>query len=329
MAREAARPYSNPLESGEFGWRPVPRFRFLRELVRKKIAMLAICFIVVFYIVGIFAPWVSTDDPNHQRLTIEDRLAAPSGEHFFGTDAAGRDLFSRVVYSARTTLLFTLAVIVTGSLLLGLFLGLVAGYRGGQVDAGIMRVGETLSGVPTLLLLLAISAAFRTRLNDVSFWLKDNTFLGDDARAIVPFLIIVLAALPFAWIGSARIVRSQVLAIREQEYILAAETIGVSTFRLLVRHVFPGVLPIFLVGLSGAMAGIAGTEIALSYLGLGVDPSTPSFGTLLQNAGGVRTFQEYPHLLLVSGIPFILFIFAWNLLGDALVDIVEPRTYRR
>ena len=320
---------ATPLETGDFAWRPTPRFRFLRELVHKKIAMIAIFFLALFYLAGIFAPWVSTDDPNYQRLTIEDRLAAPSGDHWFGTDGAGRDLFSRVVYSARTTLLFTLVVILTGSLFLGLGLGLLAGYRGGWIDAGIMRVGEVLSGVPTLLLMLAISAAFRTRLNDVAFWLQENTFLGDDARAIVPFLIIVGAALPFAWIGSARIVRSQVFAIREQEYVLAAETIGVSTTRLLLRHVFPGVLPIFLVGVSAGMAGIAGSEIALSYLGLGVDPSTPSFGTLLQNAGGVRTFQEFPHMLLVSGVPLILFFFSWNLLGDALVDIVEPRTYRR
>ncbi len=291
--------------------------------------MLAIAFLAIFYLAGIFAPWIAQDDPNFQRLTLEDRLASPSGDHWFGKDAAGRDLFAQVVYSARTTLIFTLAVIVTGSLLLGLTFGLLAGYRGGWVDSAIMRVGETLSGIPTLLLMLAIAAAFRTRLNDVAFWLKENTFLAEDARAIVPFAIIVLAALPFAWIGSARIVRSQVFAIREQEYILAAETIGASTTRLLARHVFPGVLPVFLVGLSATMAGVAGTEVALSYLGLGVDPSTPSFGTLLSNASSVRTFQEFPHLLLVAGIPYLLFIFAWNLLGDALVDIVEPRTYRR
>ena len=318
-----------PAASEDLSDRPASRFRILRELSRKKIAMLAIVFLAAFYVAGISAPWVAQDDPNLQRLTLEDRLASPSADHWFGKDAAGRDLFAQVVYSTRTTLLFTLAVLLTGSLFLGLSLGLLAGYRGGWVDTAIMRVGETLSGVPPLLLMLAISAAFRTRLNDVSFWLKDNTFLGDDARAIVPFLIIVIAALPFAWISSARIVRSQVFAIREQEYILAAETIGASTTRLLARHVFPGVLPVFLVGLSAGMAGIAGTEVALSYLGLGVDPSTPSFGTLLRNASSVRTFQEFPHLLLVAGIPYLLFIYAWNLLGDALVDVVEPRTYRR
>ena len=320
---------ARPFETDELGWRPAPRFRFLRELVGKRVAMLAILFLAAFYLAGIFAPWVSTHDPNRQQLTVEDRLATPSSEHWFGTDRAGRDLFSQVVYSARTTLLFTLVVMLTGSGFLGLGLGLLAGYRGGWVDAAIMRVGEVLSGIPSLFLMLAISAAFRTRINDVSFWLKDNTILGDDARPIVFFLVIVLAVLPFAWFSSARIVRSQVLAIREMDYVLAAETIGVSTARLLVRHIFPGVLPVFLVGLSAGMAGIAGSEVALSFLGLGVDPSTPSFGTLLQNASGVRTFQEYPHLLLVSGIPFVAFVFAWNLLGDAFVDIVEPRTYRR
>ncbi len=317
------------LEVGEVGWRPAPRYRVLRELLRKRIAMTAVVLITIFYLAGIFSPWVSTHDPNQQELTVEARYAGPSADHWFGTDRAGRDLFSRIVYSARTTLLFTLVVILTGSVLLGLSLGLLAGYRGGWVDALVMRVGEVLSGIPTLLLIIAISAAFRTRISDLVFTLKEDSFLGDDARAIVPFLIIVLAALPFAWFGSARIVRSQVLAIREQEFVLAAETIGVSTPRLLARHIFPGVLPIFLVGLSASMAGIAFLEVALSYLGLGVDPGTQSFGTLIFEAGAVRTFQQFPHVLMFSGVPLILFFFSWNLLGDALVDIVEPRTYRR
>jgi len=318
-----------PLEVEEVALRPAPRFRILRELVRKKIAMVAIVVIVVFYLAGIFSPWVSTHDPNQQQLTVEARFSGPSADHWLGTDRAGRDLYSRIVYAARTTLLFTLVVIVTGSFLIGLTLGLLAGYRGGWIDTLVMRVGEVLSGIPTLFLIIAISAAFRTRITDFVFTLKEDTFLGDDARAIVPFLIIVLASLPFAWFGSARIVRSQVLAIREQEYVLAAETIGVSTARLLARHIFPGVLPIFLVGLSASMAGIAFVEVALSYLGLGVDPATQSFGTLIFESGAVRTFQQFPHVLLFSGAPLILFFFSWNLLGDALVDIVEPRTYRR
>ncbi len=317
------------LDQDTLGYYPEPRFRVLRELLHKRIAVVAIVFLAIFYVSALFAPLIATHDPNQQQLSVEARLQTPSGEHWLGTDRAGRDLFSRVVYAARTTTLFTLVVLLLGGGLVGVGLGLLAGYKGGVIDNSIMRAGEVLAGIPTLFLMLAIAAAFRSRLNDAAFWLQENTFLGDDARSIVFFLIIVGAAVPFAWVGSARIVRSQVLAIREQEYITAAEAIGVPTFRLLVRHVFPGVLPVFLVGLSAGMAGIAGTEVALSYLGLGVDPGTPSFGILIQTAGGVRTFEDFPHLLLVGAIPLILFFFAWNLLGDALVDVVEPRTYRR
>ncbi len=306
-----------------------PRWRTLRVLARKRIAVIAIVVLLVFYVAGFSAPLVAPHDPNRQELTVEARLSAPSGEHWLGTDRLGRDLLARVIYSARTTVLFTLAVVITGGLFLGLGLGLLSGYRGGWVDALIMRVGELLAGVPTLFLMLMISAAFRPRINELAFWLKDNSFLGDDARPLVYFLIIVGVAVPFAWVAPGRIVRSQVLAIREQEYVLAAEAMGVSTTRLLFRHILPGVMPVYLVGLSAAMAGIAGAELALSWLGLGVDPTTPSFGILIFEAGGVRTFQEFPHLLLVSAVPIIVFIFAWNLLGDALVDLVEPRTYRR
>lgn len=309
--------------------RRAPRWRALRGLTRKKVAMIAIAYLIVFYGAGFFAPVVATHDPNRQELTVETVRQGPSGDHLFGTDALGRDLFSRVVYAARTTILFTIVVLLTGGVFLGLGLGLLAGYRGGWVDTFIMRVGEVLAGLPTLLLMLAIAAAFRTRINDIAFWLEDNTFLGDDARTLVKFLIVVGAAVPFAWIGSSRIVRSQVLAIREQEYVLAAEAMGASTWRILVRHLLPGVLPIFMVGLSAGMAAIAGVEVALSWLGLGIDPPGSSFGSLISEAGGVRTFQTFPHLLIASATPVVLFFFAWNLLGDTLVDLVEPRTRQR
>ena len=305
------------------------RWRTLRLLASKKIAVICIAVLLVFYGAAILAPWVSPADPNRQELTVEAVRKGPSGDHWLGTDQLGRDLLSRVIYAARTTVLFTLAVVITGGLILGLGLGLLAGYRGGWVDNLIMRLGEILEGVPVFFLIIIIRAAYRERTNDLSFWLKDNSFLGADAPPLVAFVIITGVAVPFAWIGLARIVRSQVLAIREQEFVLAAETLGLSTGRILFRHVLPGVMPIYLVGLSASMAGFAGIEVGLSWLDLGVDPSTPSFGVMINEAGGVRAFQAFPHLLLVAAIPLILFFFAWNLLGDALVDIVEPRTYRR
>ena len=308
-----------------------PRRRSIfRELTRKKIAAIALVVLVIFYVAGFFAPLIAPYDPNYFVLGETPAREGPSWDHWLGTDRLGRDQLSRVIYSARTTVLFTLVVILTGGLFLGLGLGLLAGYRGGWVDTAIMRVGEIVAGLPTLVLMLAITAAFRPRINTLSFWLEDHTFLGDDAGTLVQFLIIVGAVIPFAWVGSSRLVRSQVLAIRESDYILAAESIGASTSRILFRHIFPGILPVFIVGLSAGMAGIAGAEVALSWLGLGIDPPGASFGSMIRDAGASpQTFKMTPHLLLGAALPVVLFLYAWNLMGDALVDLVEPRNRQR
>lgn len=305
------------------------RFRTIRDILRRKVAVLAISYLLIFYTCGLFAPLIAPYGLNEQNLTVEARLQSPSSDHIFGTDRLGRDMFTRVLYSARTTIIFTIVITLTGGLFLGLGLGLLAGYRGGWVDTTIMRVGEILSGMPTLLLMLAITAAFRARINSWSFWLEDNTFLGEDSKTLVKFGIISLATVPFAWLGSSRIVRSQVLAIREQSYITAAESLGASMPRILFRHVLPGVMPLFLVGLSSGMAGIAGAEVALSYLGLGIDDPAASFGNLIGDVNGTRLFNDYPYLLIVGAGPVVLFFFAWNLLGDALVDVFDRRQNAR
>ncbi|MBI2766411.1 MAG: ABC transporter permease [Chloroflexi bacterium] len=306
------------------------RFATVRALARKKLAMFALTYLLVFYAAGIFAPLVAPYDPNDQHLTTADRNQAPSSAHWLGTDPFGRDMLSRVFYAARTTILFTVAVVATGGIFLGLGLGLLAGYRGGWVDTAIMRIGEILGGLPTLLLVLAISASFRGRISDAAYSLSQNTALSlADATTLVKFSIIVGATVPFSWIGSSRIVRSQALAIRESSFVTAAEAMGASTWRIVTRHILPGVMPLFLVGLSGAMASIAGAEVALSFLGLGIDPPTASFGNMISDGAGIRAFQNSPHLLISASVPVILFFYSWNLLGDALVDILEPRLTTR
>ncbi|MGE0600285.1 MAG: ABC transporter permease [Dehalococcoidia bacterium] len=301
------------------------RFRTMRELLRKKLAVLAMIYLAIFYFCGLAAPLIAPYGLNEQELTVEARRQPPSSEHIFGTDQLGRDLFTRVLYSARTTIIFTVIIFLTGGVFLGLGLGLLSGYKGGWVDTLIMRVGEVLSGMPTLLLMLAITASFRGRINTWSFWLEDHTFLDQDAKTFVKFGIIALATVPFAWLGSTRIVRSQVLAIREQAYITAAEAMGAGTPRILFRHVLPGVMPLFLVGLSSGMAGIAGAEVALSFLGLGIDEPAASFGSLIASVSGSRNLNDYPHMLIAGAGPVILFFFSWNLLGDALVDVFDRR----
>lgn len=305
------------------------RWRSVRTFLRKKLAVVALTYLIIFYAAGIFAPVVAPYDPRAQEVTIDARGAGPSSDHLLGQDLLGRDLLSRILFAARTTILFTLAVLLTGGVFLGLGLGLLSGYRGGWIDTAVMRVGEVLSGLPTLILMLAITASFRTQINDLAFNIADSSWLSvEDSRAFVKFVIIVGATVPFAWVGSARIVRSQALAIREQSYVEAAEAMGAGTWRILVRHILPGVMPLFLVGLSSGMASIALAEVSLSYLGLGIDEPASSFGTLLNNITGPQGLRQYPHMLLAPAIPLILFFFSWNLLGDALVDVLESRRAR-
>ncbi|MGE5595965.1 MAG: ABC transporter permease, partial [Hyphomicrobiales bacterium] len=281
-----------------FELRKPARWRTMRLLLRKKLSALAVAYLLIFYACGIFAPLIAPYDPTEQELSVEARAAGPSADHWFGRDFLGRDVFSRVLYAARTTILFTLAVLLTGGVFLGLGLGLLSGYRGGWVDTAIMRVGEVLAGLPTLIIMLAITASLRTQINDFAFNLADHTWLSvDDSRTLVKFFILVGATVPFAWVGTARIVRSVVLQVREQSYVLAAESMGASTWRIMFRHVLPGVLPIFVVGLSAGMAAIAGAEVAISWLGLGIDEPASSFGNLLNDVQGPYGFKQYPHLL--------------------------------
>ena len=330
MTAQASPSFNDPLSETRSR---SPMARAFRLLLTKKIACIAIAYILVFYAAGLFAPVVVTalgmPSPYEQQKAKGATLQGPSTEHWLGTDSLGRDMAARVIYSARTTAIFTIVVMVTGGLFLGVGMGLLSGYRGGWVDTLIMRFGEVLSSLPTLFIMLALTAAFRTRINDLSFWVKDNTFLADDGPPIVQFMLIALVTVPFAWFGSSRIVRSQVLAIRESPYIEAAELMGARTGRILFRHILPGVMPLFLVGLSSSMAGIAGAEVALSFLGLGVHAPYASFGSMIADGAGPKTLQLYPHLLLSSAVPVILFFFSWNLLGDALVDVMQPRQHTR
>lgn len=307
------------------------RFRVARGILRKKLAFLSVIVIAVFYLAGILAPWAAPYGENEQpaRLTAAASNASPSADHLLGTDRLGRDVLTRVMFACRTTLIYTVIVLVMGGLFLGVGLGLLAGYRGGWVDTAIMRVGEVLGGVPTLILILAITAAFRTRLTDAGFWLGDHTFLNtQDARTVVQFALLVTASVPFAWIGGCRVVRAQTLRLRETQFVEAAESQGASTFRILSRHIFPSVLPLFLVGVTGGMAGIALTEVSLSFLGLGISEPASSFGTLIADGAGPRAIELFPHLFYAPTIPVVLFFLAWNLLGDALVDLLEVRSTR-
>jgi oligopeptide transport system permease protein len=295
-----------------------------RRLARKKVAMAAIAFICLFYLAGILAPVLPIRSYTAQDLSLS--LKGPSLDHPFGTDRLGRDLLSRCIWSSQTTVIVTAATLLVGGLFLAIGLGLLSGYAGGWVDTAIMRTGDLFAGLPTLLMLILINATLKDRIHSLGHDVEKFTGIGGIVRSGAPDYFLIFGALAmFSWVGTARIIRSRVLALRETEFILAARCVGASTPRILLRHLLPNVSNIIIVGLSLGLSGIAGSEIALTFFGVGVQAPHPSYGALIFEGSGIRQLNATPWLLLFPvGIVATLY-FAFNLLGDALTDILTPR----
>ena len=213
-----------------------------------------------------------------------------------------------------------------GNIFLGLGLGLLAGYRGGRTDQIIMRIGDVMLALPGLVFLIVVVAVFRDQWTE---WFREiERVTGLDwliAQGVDDYVLITFALSIVGWAGSARFYRAQVLALRETEYILAAETIGARTPRILVRHLFPGVVPWFVVGLSASLGEMAGAEVVLTWLGIGITPPTPSFGTMVGAAGGRTSLLLHPQMLVVPMVFILLLMLSFNLLGDAVNDVLNPR----
>ena len=296
-----------------------------RRLRRKRLAMISLVVIIAIYGAGILAPVVA---PYSYLTTDLDRpQEGPSAAHLLGTDILGRDMLSRAIYSARTTVIVTATVVLSGSLVLGNGLGLLAGYRGGWVDSVIMRVGEIFAGLPSLMMLILITVAFGGRVKDATRWIDDHTFTDGflTSSGAASYLLVFGALSLFFWVGTARIIRSQVLQLRERDFVLAARAAGAPTSRIIWRHLMPNVSNLIILSVSTTLGAVAGSEIFLTWFGVGVQPPAASFGAMLFNAGGVRTFQTHPHLLLVPAVFVTSLLFAFALLGDALNDAVRGR----
>jgi len=254
--------------------------------------------IVVFTIVAAaIGPWIVPDDPVAQNLAL--RLAGPSWRHPLGLDELGRDVLARLLVGARISLLVGFAV-VTISSLVGMTVGAIAGYRGGWVDDVLGRLMDVLLAFPGILLAIALVAV-----------------LGPSLRNVVLALAVI------GWVGYARLVRGQVLKIRELEYVQAARAMGAPITRVLVRHVVPATFSSVTVQATLGMAGAIIAEASLSFLGLGVQPPTPSWGTML-DAGRSHLF-EAPHLTIVPGLAIAVLVMGFNFAGDALRDRFDPR----
>jgi len=288
------------------------------------VAVLAIGVIVVIYGAGVLAPWIAPHDFSEADFT--DRFGAPSSEHLLGTDRLGRDLLSRAIWSAQTTVIISAAAVLTGGLALGVSLGLLSGYVGGRVDNFIMRSADAFASVPTILLLLIINATLLPRVKSLFGDVEDLTGIDGIVASGAPSYVLVFGALSiFGWVGMARIVRSQVLALRETAYVVAARAAGASTSRILFRHLLPNVSNLIIVALSLSLGAAAGAEVALTWLGIGVQPPHPSFGVMIFEGSGLSNLRNHPQLILIPAVVVGSLLFAFNLLGDALTDILSPR----
>src|SRR6187399_1244703 len=252
----------------------------------------------VTLLAALVGPAITPFDPASQQLAL--RLAAPSLAHPFGLDELGRDIFARVLAGARISFLVGLTV-VSVSASVGTLLGALAGYFGGVLDDLISRVIDTLLAFPGLLLAIAVVAVLGPSLINV-----------------------VLALTLIGWVGYARLVRGQTLRAREFEYVQAARALGASTGEILWRHIVPAVLPAVVVQATLGMAGAIVGEASLSFLGLGVQPPTPSWGTMLN--GGRAHILDAPHLTLFPGLAIALLVLGLNFLGDGLRDRIDPRS---
>ncbi len=256
--------------------------------------------VAVAVLAALFGPLIVPINPSVQQLAL--RLEGPSLAHWFGLDELGRDILTRVVYGARISLLVSVVVVFVSSVA-GILVGSIAGYFGGWIDEAISRIIDILLAFPGLLLAIALVAVLGPSLTNVVFALS---LIG--------------------WVGYARLVRGQVLRAREFEFVQAARALGASTFRILLRHVIPTAIPAVTVQATLGMGGAILAEAALSFLGLGVQPPTPSWGTMLN--GGRIHLLDAPHLTIFPGVAIATLVLGFNVLGDGLRDALDPVTRR-
>jgi peptide/nickel transport system permease protein len=266
---------------------------------RQPLASLGVALLVAFTVCAVFAPWLAPHDP--AQLDLTGRLMGPSGAHWFGTDELGRDILSRTLFGARISLIVAVSVVGL-SLAVGLVAGGLAGFYGGWTDTVVnVYVTNAFMALPGILLAIAFVAFMGPGLGNV-----------------------ILALAISGWVGYARLVRAQVMAVKEKEFVEAARALGASDLRVMGRHILPNILQPLIVQAAIGMAGAVLAEATLSFLGLGVPPPTASWGSMLNDARS-HLFDS-PHLVFFPAMAVMLCVLSFNFIGDALRDWMDPRT---
>ena len=302
---------------------------FMINFSRKKLGVICVILVSIIYLVGIFAPLLAPYD--YSETNLLKTQSPPDMENLLGTDRLGRDILSRVIWGIQTTVIVTITGLLTGSLILGLFLGLLAGYYRGLFDFVVMRTGELVSSFPDILLIILLAATLRPRITKMFYSIEDNLNIsGLVSSGIIDYLVIGIALLPLSWFGTMRLIRAQVFSIRNVDYVQSARTSRASTLRIVTRHILPNVIAPLVVTATFGLGAVALSEVILSFFGLGVQPPRPSLGAMLSDVSGrggasVSVLTNHPEQLLSPIIVIWIMIFCWNIIGDALTDILNPR----
>jgi len=273
---------------------------FLNELKHNRLAMAGACIILSLLLCALFAPVIAPYDPAEINVALV--LSSPSDIHFFGTDELGRDVFSRVIWGARISM-FVGFVAISISTIIGVTIGAIAGFYGGRIDSIIMRIVDIMLCFPTFILILTIIAIMKPNIWNI-------------------MIVIGLTS----WMGLTRLVRAEFLSLRERDFVLAARSVGASDLRIIFSHILPNAMAPILVSATLGVAAAIITESSLSFLGIGVQPPTPSWGNML--TAGKDTLQIAWWLSLFPGIGILITVLGYNLLGEGIRDAMDPRLRR-
>ncbi len=269
----------------------------IRRILKNKLALSSLMFILFLFLLAISAPFFAPYDP--YEINVYKVLEPPSKEHFFGTDELGRDVFSRIIYGSRVSL--KVGFIAMGiAILTGTLLGAIAGYYGGLLDTLIMRIVDVMLSFPTLFLILAVVAVLEPSI----------------------YIIMIVIGLT-GWMDVARLVRAEVLSLKEREFVLAARAMGSASMRIILKHILPNALYPVIVAATFSVGGAILIESGLSFLGLGIQPPEPSWGGILSVGKDYITVAWW--MSFFPGIAIFLTVLSFNLLGEALRDAFDPK----
>jgi ABC-type dipeptide/oligopeptide/nickel transport system permease subunit len=291
------------------------------RLVKNKLAVIGLVMVVVLFLAAIFGPYFTPYDFLSQNL--DERNFPMSWDHWFGTDDLGRDVFSRVLYGARTAFLVAIVVTII-AVALGSALGVLAGYKGGNTDRFIMWLSDVTMSIPNLLLVVVINTSIKPPL---ARWMEAQYLetLNPIYRNTmwIDFILVFGSMALITWPPYARLMRAQVLSIRSRPYVTAAKAIGLPARQIMWRHIAPNALGPLIVAVSAGLGTAMVLESAFSFLGVGVTPPIPSWGNMISD--GLRVWQHYPHLLAAPAAVLGLATVAFSFLGDGLNDALNPR----